>query len=147
MKYISVSVVSVVMYAIVPVAVSAERLSYSETNPRIVQQWLDRNPAVHQVFTERFGVQPDTSYYRDTVNQARDQSANEKSDDSTLSNQGPPESGGVDRFPDSINGSGGPSSLFGGGGSTADPSVKDLSRMDGGGFAPPGSYTGSMRRP
>ncbi|UVT14601.1 MAG: hypothetical protein H8K04_12155 [Nitrospira sp.] len=30
--------------------------------------------------------------------------------------------------------------------SSGDPSVKDLSRMDGGGFAPPGSYTGSERR-
>ncbi|UVT19009.1 MAG: hypothetical protein H8K03_14485 [Nitrospira sp.] len=30
--------------------------------------------------------------------------------------------------------------------SSGDPSVKDLSGMDGGGFAPPGSYTGSERR-
>jgi len=29
---------------------------------------------------------------------------------------------------------------------SGDPSVKDLSGMDGGGFAPPGSYTGSERR-
>lgn len=145
MRYISVSIVSVVLYAIVPIAVSAERLSYSETGPAVFQHWFERNPSVYNVFTERFGVQPDTSYYRDTVNQARDQSAGEKSDDSTLSNQGPQESGGVGRFPDSMNGHpGGPSLGFG---SSADPSVQDLSRMDGGGFAPPGSYTGSMRRP
>jgi hypothetical protein len=120
MKYISVSVVSVVLYAIVPVAASA--------------------------FTERFGVQPDTSYYKDTVRDREgDRSVNEKSDDSTLS-KGPQESGGVGRFPDSLNGH--PGGLgFGGGISSADPSVQDLSRMDGGGFAPPGSYTGSMRRP
>lgn len=30
--------------------------------------------------------------------------------------------------------------------SSGDPSVKDLSGMDGGGFAPPGAYTGSERR-
>ena len=30
---------------------------------------------------------------------------------------------------------------------SADPGVQDLRGMDGGGFAPPGSYTGSMRRP
>lgn len=30
--------------------------------------------------------------------------------------------------------------------SLGDPSVKDLSEMDAGGFAPPGSYTGSQRR-
>jgi hypothetical protein len=31
-------------------------------------------------------------------------------------------------------------------GLSGDPSVKDLSRMESSGFAPPGSYTGSERR-
>jgi hypothetical protein len=145
-KYIIAGVMSVVVCSVAPVAVSAESLSYRGAGYGVSQQWFERNSSLYDVFTERFGVQPDTSYYSDTVrDQAGDRSVNEKSDDSTLSNQGPQESGGVGRFPDSLNGH--PGLGFGGGMSSADPSVQDLSRMDGGGFAPPGSYTGSMRRP
>jgi len=37
--------------------------------------------------------------------------------------------------------------FFGGSPSGGDPAVKDLSGMGGGGFSPPGAYTGSERRP
>lgn len=144
MKYIIAGVMSVAVCSAVPVAVSAGGLSYRGTDYGVSEDWYERNPSLYNVFTERFGVQPDTSYYRDTVRPSKE-SASEKSDDSMLSNQGPQESSEVGRFPDGVKGH--PSVGFGGGNSSADPSVQDLSRMDGGGFAPPGSYTGSPRRP
>jgi len=152
MKYITVSLVSVVMYAIVPVAASAESLSYSGTGPRVFQHWFERNPSLYNVaeglFKDRFGLAPDTSYYDDTVNSHTRERFKEKSGDS-MSDQPTRDSGNVSPgFSGSINGhSNGLSSGFGDGRSSADPSVRDLSRMDGGGFAPPGAYTGSMRRP
>ncbi|HSA88117.1 MAG TPA: hypothetical protein VLE46_18215 [Nitrospira sp.] len=141
MKYFIVTTMSVVICSTGPVAVLAGGLAYQGVDYEVSDR-LERNSSLYNVFTERFGMQPDTSYYGDTV---RDQAGKEsaKSDDSMLSKQGPQESD-VGRFPDAAKGQ--PSLGFSGL-SSADPSVQDLSRMDSGGFAPPGSYTGSMRRP
>jgi hypothetical protein len=150
MKYMAVSLVSVVLYAIVPAAVSAERLSYSGVGPGVSQHWFERNPSLYNVaesmFKERFGMQPDTSYYGDTV---RDQagehrSAGEKSD--TFSDQPTRDRSGISPgFSDSVNGRlSGPGLGFSGGRSSADPMVEDLSRIDGGGFSSSGNGGGSV---
>ncbi|HSA88118.1 MAG TPA: hypothetical protein VLE46_18220 [Nitrospira sp.] len=127
MKYIYACIASLLVCAGVSPAVSADRL-----------------------FNERFGMQPDTSYYDDTV---RDQAGEHDTFERDLGDatpdfgQTPDLSPSVD-MPGSVHGhTGGLGGTFGGGISSADPSVEGLSHMDGGGFAPPGSYTGSPRRP
>jgi hypothetical protein len=89
MKYIYVGIASLVACSGVPAAVSAESLSYRGAGYGVSEEWFERNPLLYNVFTERFGVQPDTSYYSDTVrDQAGERSTGEKSDDSTFSDQG-----------------------------------------------------------
>ncbi|MBX3331425.1 MAG: hypothetical protein KF722_13545 [Nitrospira sp.] len=118
MKYILVSLVSVVMYAIVPVTVSAEQ------------------------FKDRFGVAPRDSYYGDTVGKGGVGSTSEKSDDSTS----PKDLAPSPSISPSVDGHSPGLGMWWERRALGDPSVKDLSGMDGGGFAPPGSYTGSGRR-
>ena len=147
MKYIWVSLVSVVMYAIVPVAVSAERLSYSRTGPEVFQHWFERNPSLYNVadiFKDRFGGAPRTSYYDETVrDRGGDRSVSEKSDDSIGSKDLAPS---ADISP-SVDGDVQRQGPWWDRRSLGDPGVKDLRGMNGGGFAPPDSYTGTMRRP
>lgn len=139
MKYVIAGVMSVVVYSGVPVAVSAETVSYRGAGYGVSQGWFERNSSLYNVFTERFGVQPDTSYYSDTVRD-RASKGSEKSDDS-MSKDDHNLAPSSDISP-SVHGQPGWDRQLSG-----DPSVRDLSRMDGGGFAPPGSYTGSERRP
>lgn len=141
MKHIVMGIMSVVVCSAVPIAVSAESLSYRGAGYGVSQDWFERNPLLYNVaemFKERFGVPPRTSYYDDTVrDRAGKESTSEKSADSMSKDDhnlapSPDISPSVHGHRET--------------GLSGDPSVKDLSGMDRGGFTPPGSYTGSERR-
>jgi hypothetical protein len=137
-KHFITGIMSVVVCSAVSVPVSAESLSYRGVGHGVSQDRFERNPSLYHVFTERFGVQPETSYYKDTVRDSSGkESTSEKSPD-VLSKDDHNLAPSPNISP-SVHGH---REL----GLSGDPSVKDLSGMDRGGFAPPGSYTGSERR-
>ncbi len=86
-----------------------------------------------------FGEEPRGGYLSDTVREGR--STGEKSDDSMPHDLAPSPS-----ISPSVDGHSQRQGPWWDRRPSGDPSVRDLSRMDGGGFAPPGSYTGSERR-
>ena len=137
MKHIVIGIMSVIVCSAVPIAVSAESLAYRGTGYDVSQGWLERNSSVYNVADDIFKDRslPPVSYSgRDQIIK---ESTSEKSSDSMSKDDhhlapspdiSPSVHGHRER------------------GLSGDPSVKDLSGMDKGGFAPPGSYTGSERR-
>jgi hypothetical protein len=133
-----------------PVLASANGVQYSEENRNEpssfilkvqTERWeLDRPPiggkGVYSYDSElaegTWGGKSGERESRDSSSVMDTQSSSSPSADFPPSVGG--HTGGVDR------------PFFGGSPSGGDPAVKDLSGMDGGGFAPPGAYTGSERR-
>lgn len=139
MKHIVVGIMSVVVCSAVPIAVSAESMSYRGAGYDASQGWFERNSSLYNVADDIFKDRslPPVSYSgRDQIIK---ESTSEKSADSMSKDDhhlAPSPSPGISP---SVHGHRET-------GLSGDPSVKDLSGMDKGGFAPPGSYTGSDRR-
>jgi hypothetical protein len=138
MKHIIAGFMSAVVCSAVPIAVSAESLSYRGAGYGVSHDWFERNSSLYNVaediFKDRPALPPVSYSGRD---QAIKESTSEKSADSMSKDDhhlAPSPS-----ISPSVHGH---REL----GLSGDPSVKDLSIMDRSGFAPPGSYTGSERR-
>lgn len=137
MKPIVIGIMSVVVCSAVPIAVSAESLSYGGAGYDVSQGRFERNSSLYSVADDIFKDRslPPVSYSgRDQVIK---ESTSEKSADSMSKDDQhlAPTSG----ISPSVHGHRET-------GLSGDPSVKDLSGMDKGGFTPSGSYTGSERR-
>lgn len=138
MKHIIAGVMSVVVCSAVPTAVSAESLSYRGVGYDVSQSGVERNSSLYNVADDIFKdhTLPPVSYSgRDQIIK---EFTSEKSADS-MSQDDHSLAPSPDISP-SVHGHREP-------GSSGDSSVKDLSGIDRGGLAPPGSYTGSERRP
>ena len=139
MKYIVVGIMSVVVCSAVPITVSAESLSYRGAGYGVSQDWFERNSSLYNVaddiFKDRPALPPISYSGRDQIMR---ESTGEKSADSMSKDDHH-----LAPSPDISPSVHGHREL----GLSGDPSVKDLSRMESSGFTPPGSYTGSERRP
>lgn len=139
MKYIIASAMSMVVCSVLAASVSAERLSFHGAS----SGWSEQIAFLYSIADDSFGGPPGHKSYN-SPETLGNRSTSEKSEDSTFSDQGTQDSGGLSQFPDSVDGySSGSSSGLGGRSSaesSADPQVKGLSRMDGiSGFDSPGS--------
>ena len=138
MKHIIAGVMSVVVFSAVPMAVWGESLPYRGAGYGAFQDWFERNSSLYHVADDIFkdrSALPGVSYSgRD---EAVKEITSEKSADSMSKDDHH-----LAPSPDISPSLHGHREL----GSSGDPSGKDLSGMDRGGFAPPGSYTGSERR-
>lgn len=137
MKHFMMGIMAVVVCSAVPIAVSAESLSYRGAGYGVSQDRFERNSPQYNVADDIFKDRslPPVSYSgRDQIikESAGDKSADSMSKDDHSQAPSPGISPSVHGHRET--------------GSSGDPSVKDLSGMDKGGFAPPGSYTGSDRR-
>jgi hypothetical protein len=142
LKYIIVSVISVVVCSVLPATVSAKRLSLHGAG----HGWSEPNALLYFTADDLFDGPGPTGQSYSTPETLDNRSTIERPDGSAFfSDRGTRDSGGVSpEVSGSVNGyTGGPSSPFGGrssGESSADPQVQGLSRMDGiSGFGSPGS--------
>ena len=137
MKHIMMGIMSVVVCSAAPIGVSAESLAYRGTGYDVSQDWFERNSSLYRVADDVFKdhTLPPVSYSgRDQIIKeiSSEKSADSMSKDDHSLAPSPGISPSVHGHRET--------------GLSGDPSVKDLSGMDKGGFAPPGSYTGSDRR-
>lgn len=131
-KYFNTYLLLMGVWFAAPVFVSAKGLPYSGAG------WMIGNPFIHKVQTTYYGVGPDRKagpgFHEPSTYEKNREVREEKHQDDLELTPSPDISPSVDGHPGRDRRS------------SSDPSVRDLSDMDRGGFAPPGSYTGSERR-